>query len=214
MGPFFPMLKAVAARQDLSMPAKMVHACLTGYSAMGRAYPSQARIASDLGISSRTVYRAVKELEGAGLVSVQRRPMGVSLRYALKPTRDPLSIDKESTDNGSLPPQTTSQYHHGQVGELIERRDSSNRGVARDAETMTHAERLEWLRETLGNFAQSLGKPDTAILRKIEAATAGATEDDIEAALHRLYASGLQNRMRSWGLMVKALPDELGKVTL
>ena len=211
MEPFFPMNKAVAGRTDLSMPAKMVHACLTAYSGMTKAYPSQARIAKNLGISVKTVYRSLKDLEAAGLVVIKRGSFGTSSVYSVAVSVNESTVNESSMDKASIAPRTTSPYHYGPDDRLIEAKESSNRSVASDDEPMTHAERLRWLRGALANFNPSLGLPDAAITQKIEAAAAGATEDDIEAALHRLYDSGLQDRMRSWGLMAVALPEELGK---
>lgn len=223
MEPFFPMLKALAARTDLSMPAKGVHACLTAYSGMNKTYPSQGRMAKDLGLSSKTIYRAVKELEAAGLVSVTRGRQGVSSTYHIGTLVNESIVNQSTMDNQSranestivkesISPSSTSPYRYGQDDELIEASIEAVEASASDAESMTHAERLQWLREALGNFNPGLGLPDVAITKRIKAAAAGASQDAIGSALHRLYASGLPDRMRSWGLMVKALPEELTKL--
>lgn len=212
MQPFYPMLKAVAGRRDLSMPSKMVHACLTAYSGMTKAYPSQARIAKNLGISVKTVYRSLKELESAGLVSIKRGSFGTSSVYSVAASVNESTVNESTTDNESALPRTKSPHHPGLDDRLIEASRSLIEASASDDEPMTHAERLQWLREALGNFNPSLGLPDAAITKRIEAAAAGASEDDIEAALHRLFDGGMPDRMRSWGLLAVALPEELGKV--
>jgi len=210
MQPFLPLLKSVARRPDLSITAKLVHACILAYAGLKEARPSQERIARETGLCRKSISRAVRELAAAGLVVVETGRPGRASIYQLNETCDNLSRDSKShRDSESQRYGTECPTNRGHKVPPIESQESS---VESGDAPLTHDERLTWLRETLGNFAPNIGKPDLVILKRIEAAAGGASEDAIEAALHRLYAAGLQDRMRSWGLMVRALPDELGKV--
>ncbi|MBM3762426.1 MAG: helix-turn-helix domain-containing protein [Acidobacteria bacterium] len=212
MQPFFPLLKVVARRPDLSMTAKLVHACILAYAGLKEARPTQERIATETGLCRKSVSRAVRELTGVGLVVVETGRSGRASTYQLRETWDILSRDSKShRDSESQGCGTESPSNRGQKVPPEESEEYFQESGANNAEVLTQAERLTWLRETLGNFAPNLGKPDAAILKRIEASAAGASEDEIEAALHRLYAAGLQDRMRSWALMLRALPDELGR---
>lgn len=73
-GHSFGMVQADIFR-DPSLPAavKLAYVALTTYASKERtAFPSLERIAADTGLSVRTVKRAMKAAEAAGLVSVTR----------------------------------------------------------------------------------------------------------------------------------------------
>jgi hypothetical protein len=65
----------VARHPDLSDRAVRMYATLAGYAdnATGRAWPSRARLAADLGCSTDSIDRAARELMLAGAVTVQKR---------------------------------------------------------------------------------------------------------------------------------------------
>lgn len=207
---FFQMTESVAARTDLSPCAKLVHAALNSYEQMnGGAYPSQATIGKALGFSSRHVRNGLDELKVSGLVEAQRRGAFQSNLYKLTDKGKDCSARNDSSSSA----RNNSSYHSGTIVPPNRSEDSLNIS-GNDCEASTHAERLQWLCQTLANFNPTLGTPDTKILHRIESAAHGASEAAIEDALQRLYASGLQDRMRSWALLVKVLPEELEKGTL
>lgn len=213
------MDEAVAARADLSLASKGIHAVLSSFARMeSGAYPSQETIGAALAISGRHVRNGLRELESAGLLERRRRGVLQSNSYRLLTSESPdVRNDSSVRNNPSVRNNSSgivrniSSDHCGTIVPPNRAEDSLNRASDSDAEAMTQSERLQWLRLTLEAFSPNLGKPDAEITKKIEAAAAGASEDAIEEALHRLFDSGLQDRMRSWGLMVKALPEELGK---
>lgn len=74
----FGMVDARVMRDpSLPFPVKAVYALLATYAARDRtAFPSKARIARELGMSVRTVDRAIRAAVAAGLMSVDRRVRG------------------------------------------------------------------------------------------------------------------------------------------
>jgi DNA-binding transcriptional MocR family regulator len=79
--------EAIYFDATLSLAARIVYGAITSYDWNGNgAWPSQARIASRLGISRHTVLRAIAELEAAGLLAIEHRPGRPSLYRALNPT--------------------------------------------------------------------------------------------------------------------------------
>ncbi|WP_419628623.1 helix-turn-helix domain-containing protein, partial [Thiolapillus sp.] len=70
--------------------------------ACGRCWPSLARLALMTGYSERTVRRALRALEAAGLVRIERRP-GRPALYSLNLSTTP---DRESGDPGQSVPRT------------------------------------------------------------------------------------------------------------
>jgi DNA-binding transcriptional ArsR family regulator len=216
---FYPMSQAVAARADLAPASKCIHAVLSAFARMeSGAHPSQETIGAALAISARHVRNGLRQLEKAGLIERQRRGVLQSNSYRLlaaesSAVRNDCSVRNISSvrNDSSAAVRNDCSDHYGTIVPTNRAKNRLIEASASDAEPMIRQERLQWLRETLGNFNPDLGQPDAAITEKIEAAAGGASEDAIEAALHRLFDAGLQDRMRSWGLMVKALPDELAK---
>jgi len=218
---FFQLPVVIAARADLSPAAKLVYAALASYARMkDGAYPAQATIGKAIAFGERHVRNGLKELETVGLLESQRRGAFQSNSYKLQisetnPARNNSSCGNDSSsghsssDNGG----NSSSAHGGRRVPTNRCEELSNKASAADATPMVHLERLDWLARTLLSFSPDLGKPDAAILKRIEEAANGAPEDAIEVALHRLYDSGLHERMRSWALMVKVLPEEIGKLS-
>jgi len=220
VGRFFPLAEAISARRDISLAAKCVHGVLSAFSRMeGGAFPSQRSIGDALGITARHVRNAVAELEALGLLRRKRRGYHSTHAYEL--------IGNDQTErNGSSALERNISSARGHDCSALDRNSSSsvsgtvlppnrglidlpNRGGGDEALNHNPAERREWLRLTLENFNPQLAPPDPAIVRRIDEATGGATEADVEAVLLRLFEQGLPDRMRSWGLLLKAVPEAL-----
>ena len=93
-----------AYSQALAAPAKPVLVALAEHvSGEGRAcWPSVSRLARMTGYAERTVRRALRALEAAGLVRIERRP-GRPALYSLNLSTTP---DRESGDPGQSVPRT------------------------------------------------------------------------------------------------------------
>ena len=65
--------------------AKLVYAMLLSYAWGDKdaAFPGQERLAKDCGISTRTVWTAIRELEEIGFITVLRRGQGRTNKYFL-----------------------------------------------------------------------------------------------------------------------------------
>jgi len=206
---FFPMLESVARRPDLSQCAKGVHAVLMAHSQMGGgAFPSQVRIASSLCISERSVGRAIHELQAKGLITSTSRGKGNSNLYSLLPHDNMSGSTEKLSDSTGQNVRTEAR----QNVRLIEALPIEKEASACSERAMNEEERLEWLGRTLGAFCERLGPPEGAMLQKIAAAVRGVPEDDIVAALQRLFDADAPDRMRSWAFMVKTLPEEVEKL--
>ena len=75
----------VLANDKLSPLAKLVYTMVMSY-AWGQkdsAFPGQERVARDCGISSRTVVRAIQELQRMKFITVIRRGRGLTNLYVL-----------------------------------------------------------------------------------------------------------------------------------
>lgn len=81
------ILNTVMRRTDLSPTAKLLWGRLSQFAGRnGQCYPTQYRLAEELGCVPRTILRALKELEDAGLIrrkspSGQARLMRATTRY-------------------------------------------------------------------------------------------------------------------------------------
>lgn len=81
------ILNTVMRRTDLSPIAKLLWGRLNQFAGRnGQCYPTQYRLAEELGCVPRTILRALKELENAGLIrrkspSGQARIMRATTRY-------------------------------------------------------------------------------------------------------------------------------------
>jgi len=81
------ILNTVMRRTDLSPTAKLLWGRLSQFAGRnGQCYPTQYRLAEELGCVPRTILRALKELEDAGLIrrkspSGQARIMRATTRY-------------------------------------------------------------------------------------------------------------------------------------
>jgi hypothetical protein len=81
------ILNTVMRRTDLSPIAKLLWGRLSQFAGRnGQCYPTQYRLAEELGCVPRTILRALKELEDAGLIrrkspSGQARLMRATTRY-------------------------------------------------------------------------------------------------------------------------------------
>jgi DNA-binding MarR family transcriptional regulator len=107
-GRFYPLAAAVAARRDIGAAAKLTHAALSSYVAMGRATPGQGRLARELGLSLKTVSRAVRELQAAGLVSVTPGAAGGACAYKLTPVNltTPVKMTHPPPVKSTYPPRS------------------------------------------------------------------------------------------------------------
>lgn len=67
-------------RSDLSVTAKAVYALLSTYASARsrRCWPSRERLAEDLGLSERTISRAIDELVASGYAKRSSRGLGAS----------------------------------------------------------------------------------------------------------------------------------------
>lgn len=69
----------------ISANGKVVYSMLLSYAwTNNMVFPGQERMAQDIGTSQPTIARAIKELEAAGLLEVQRRGQGKTNLYILK----------------------------------------------------------------------------------------------------------------------------------
>lgn len=76
--------KTIATHPNLDMIGKLVFAVLwTRRNGENKAWPGQSKIADALGISKRSVVRAIKQLEAAGLVVKHRTGKRATNRYCL-----------------------------------------------------------------------------------------------------------------------------------
>lgn len=75
----------VLTRDKLSAYAKLVYAMLLSYAwgDKNASFPGQGRLATDCGVSLRTVVRAVQELEEQRFVTIVRRGRGLTNIYVL-----------------------------------------------------------------------------------------------------------------------------------
>lgn len=140
---------------DLPAAVRLVALALsTRMSSSGSAYPSKERIATDCGLSKRTIDRAIETLEAARLLAVSRSTGRSSNRYQAIPTLQELQGSEDAnraTDDGrpcNPRPPTMQQLHPKAVE--IERESVSGkerRGATRSAKHPTPAEQVAYLGE-------------------------------------------------------------------
>ena len=95
-GGFTQVPNILIRSMTLSSLSKIVYAQLLSYAWNNdHCYPGQERMAEDTGSSRTTIYRAIKELEEAGWLEIQRRGQGKTNVYVLK-----YVVDKSSTKRG------------------------------------------------------------------------------------------------------------------
>ena len=86
-GHWYKLDADLAARRDLPPAAKIVFAVLAGRAGeRGRCWPGFRRLAADCGVTDDCVEASIARLEGAGLVTVQRRANGQSNVYRFPET--------------------------------------------------------------------------------------------------------------------------------
>lgn len=74
----------ILRRDDLTMGARVAHAVLVSYATLyAEVFPGIERLADDLASSRHSVMRYIKELEGAGLLRVERPKGGSTNHYTL-----------------------------------------------------------------------------------------------------------------------------------
>lgn len=84
-------------RTEVSQGAKLTYARLVQYAGKhGEAFPARETLADKLGVTARQLYRYIKELEGLGLLAVERPGLGKTDRYRF-PRHDWMS-DSQRTD--------------------------------------------------------------------------------------------------------------------
>lgn len=88
---FIPVPVFILGRTDVSWGAKMLFGVLHRYVRRGReAFPSIERLSDDLGATPRrTVQRWISELEGAGLITIERTGRASTYRIAAGPGTPP-----------------------------------------------------------------------------------------------------------------------------
>ncbi len=80
--PFVQIPNDFLRNPSLSIGAKVLYAILLGYQGTKeRAYPGQARLAEELGISEASVRKCLAELKQANLIKVTRRGQGKQNLY-------------------------------------------------------------------------------------------------------------------------------------
>lgn len=83
--------------RDIGLGAWAVISALASYmDRNGRCYPSQKRLASDLGVTRQTVIRYLKQLHAAGYVIKERNEVG-TITYVLN--SDKSGIEKFTTSD-------------------------------------------------------------------------------------------------------------------
>jgi hypothetical protein len=101
----------VMAMTDISANAKLLYARLLLYMGeQGMAWPAQATLASDLGISVRSVKRSVAELAIAGMIEKEQSSIYATNRYRLAGMPD---FGEALGANSGTPPGTKSGPHMG-----------------------------------------------------------------------------------------------------
>jgi Helix-turn-helix domain len=74
----------VLRRSDLSPGAKLTYMVLLSYAWQeDHAYPGQDRLATDMGVSERSVITYLKQLQESGLITIRRRGLGMTNVYVL-----------------------------------------------------------------------------------------------------------------------------------
>ena len=74
----------VLRRSDLSPGAKLTYMALLSYAWQeDHAYPGQDRLATDMGVSERSVITYLKQLQESGLITIRRRGLGMTNIYVL-----------------------------------------------------------------------------------------------------------------------------------
>jgi hypothetical protein len=79
----------ILTKKELSVGAKLAYAILLKYAwADNGCYPSQLRLAEDMGAGERSIRTYLKELEAAGILDIQQRGLGQTNYYRLFVTID------------------------------------------------------------------------------------------------------------------------------
>lgn len=150
IGPYAPLSLAIAARTDLSPTAKLVHAVLVRHQGDNEsAWPSATTLGREIGVGERRVREVLRELELAGVVSIEARPGRSPLCRVSCPVREgpdesirgpvpPPQIDRAAhpgssplrtpdrsrRNSGSIPP---TERRHNEVRELSQGKTHSSR---------------------------------------------------------------------------------------
>jgi biotin operon repressor len=81
---FTQIPNGVLRRSDLQPGAKLTYMVLLSYAwQKDTAYPGQDRLASDMGVSERSVITYLKQLQETGLITIRRRGLGMTNIYIL-----------------------------------------------------------------------------------------------------------------------------------
>lgn len=81
---FTQIPNGVLRRSDLQPGAKLTYMVLLSYAwQKDHAYPGQDRLASDMGVSERSVITYLKQLQESGLITIRRRGLGKTNVYIL-----------------------------------------------------------------------------------------------------------------------------------
>lgn len=139
---FTQIPNGILRRSDIQPGAKLTYMVLLSYAwQKNTAYPGQDRLASDMGVSERSVRTYLEQLQRSGLVTINRRGLGMTNIYILHrltgaeniadPDRKPASAPEEQ----DLPPKKT----QGKDEEKEDRSNSSN-GLSQE-----DRERIAWV---------------------------------------------------------------------
>lgn len=81
---FTQIPNGILRRSDIQPGAKLTYMVLLSYAwQKGTAYPGQDRLASDMGVSERSVITYLKQLQETGLITIRRRGLGKTNLYII-----------------------------------------------------------------------------------------------------------------------------------
>jgi len=127
--PFTPLYDDVMAIRDLTLTAKVVLCRILRYGE-GGIHPSKETLASALSVSLRTVFNALRELQDAEYIAIERVGKKINNRYAIDRQKLPITLSAKIADHGgkdcrSLPANVADPYRETTLDTDTERGESA-----------------------------------------------------------------------------------------
>lgn len=145
IGEFWSLPKTVAERTDLTVVDKLVLAILwTRRNGENVSWPSQENMAKQLGVTARSVIRALERLAKVGLVAVNRQGAMKSNEY---------TIDEDEVTKSHITDEVTKSHHHSdKLSHVIVTKSHTKRTSEDNTEDNTTHTPGEMAREWLPRF--------------------------------------------------------------
>lgn len=170
---FTQIPNGVLRRSDLQPGAKLTYMVLLSYAwQKDHAYPGQDRLATDMGVSERSVITYLKQLSASGLITIHRRGLGKTNIYVLHRITGSENLADQRSER-SAPPDVKNETAL-EVKNLPTKNTQSKKTQGeplefRKANPQEYDEAREWLFPYIDDFAREFRDqaPRTSTLTRV-----------------------------------------------